>query len=550
MGQGPCCSANRKIESTIEQQREEIYLKAQLSKFQNTCSTIKLDFNDQKVSDYGLNRLYELIDRFPRLKEFDVDLSRSNEHVSDSGLMSLCQILNKFPKLTSLHMNLTNCAGISDAGVKDLFEVIMRCLSELQELSLDFRSTKISLESFGSEVGGNQIEGLKKLNLNFEECVGLTSLGVNKFNSTLVKFTQLTDLQLKMTLHSKITDGAIENLCKSFTKLTQLQNLNFKLIDVANKTSDTFLITLSESLPKLTELKELSLKFGLNYTTVEYFAKLTESISKMKKLHQLGIDLVNQKNISDIHLKRLGECLTKLPELKKFSLSLENKPVIYDESITNFFIYFTDLATLKSLSLHFGQNPKLAENVWDKLSEMLFNSKFQSNLQELSLDFNECQFSDAGSSKLCQSLLGMKSLTKLSLGLRQTQITDESMITLNDCIQTLPKLTFIDINISKNTNITDTTLETVSNMLEKLKTLTIANLKFAETQISDKGLITLSSKLVKCIEFSAITSINFDFSACPNISEAGSQIFLRDVNAKRTTVTMLTTIGRASFRKK
>lgn len=255
------------------------------------------------ITEIGVTQFAESIEKFSKLKEFIFDIPESFS-IRHEGHMALSEALSMLTSLESLSLIFGNNYQ-TKAVFLDYYANTIKNLHNLKNLRLsiscnhDIRSAQINL--LGECI--SNLKFLQDINIYFSVS-GLTGNFFSSFVSQIGSSTAAKSLN----------SLSISFNCSQFQK------------------NEQDMIVICDSLSNLTGLKELNLEINVKSEDEKSVIRLFESISNLKKIEILEIQLVNYA--LDITLtKKFIKKIVSLRDLKKLKLFYIRKNRIATHSV-------------------------------------------------------------------------------------------------------------------------------------------------------------------------------------------------------------------------
>ncbi|XP_072550952.1 protein NLRC5 isoform X2 [Salminus brasiliensis] len=258
-------------------------------------------------------------------------LSLSHHVISDSGAAELGNALQSLTQIRSL--NLSHCAGWTEAGGRNLVHALVQCLS-LEEIRLD--SLQLNKESTVCLAQGlRTMTSLKKISLNKMVLASKDSSGVLCVLASLQVLSRLEEIELEGL---RMADRGIEELVKYIPKWTTLRKINLSANCVSdqagemlvnalshcralqqiylfrNNLSHGFAARLGQILPSLSQLTELDL--SENQLGQKGSLSLCEGLVSLKALNKLRLTSIGASDLTGV-----ASCLKHCTSVESISLA-------------------------------------------------------------------------------------------------------------------------------------------------------------------------------------------------------------------------------------
>jgi len=421
--------------------------------------------------------------------EREVDIADLNIEMKDLDIPTnvisrLFSRLSLLPKLTSIHIDLSS--------KHSQWDQLITCLQEIQKT----------------------LATLKRLFLNFKECLNFSNESLSQFGSRVLLALPLQGLQLDFTRCDKISNEGLISLGKSISSLSSLQELQLDFTR-CDKISDEGLISLGKSISPLSSLQQLSLNFAESCQISDRgLGSLSKSLASIPTLELISLNFDKCNQISEKGLSSLSMNIRPLLSLHHLSLNFKRCNQISDEGLKPLSVSIFSLPSLQHLSLNFAMCKKISD---EGLAYAIQFICLRETLQHLSLDFHECHYPKKGVELLSLLLAQLKALQSLDLYLQLGLDPDKTLNNLSKSLVPLQALRHLSLDFMRYSFASDKALKALSKSLASLVLLQHLSLNFGSwSEISDTGLSNLISALIFLVSLQHL-SLNFEF--CKKISD-------------------------------
>jgi len=192
-------------------------------------STLKIDFvRENKINDETLSGLAQSLNNLGQLTSFDLSCNKQydNSKVSQTGLHRLFEALKNLKNLKELVLRVNRYEKIiTDISAAILWRSL-RSLTNLKSLSLDLASNKLGNKAMSQlEKALAALKGMETLRINVEDCEWMTSRAVKVLLSRLKEMGSLMNLVVKIGCkrvdHSLVV--VLTEILYSFERLESLE---------------------------------------------------------------------------------------------------------------------------------------------------------------------------------------------------------------------------------------------------------------------------------------------------------------------------------------
>ncbi|KAL4472616.1 hypothetical protein ABPG74_018565 [Tetrahymena malaccensis] len=387
----------------------------------NQLQKLFLGYWQNDLSDAGFCALFEnLFQSSQNLLQVDLQLKVNQNKIRENDLI----IQNKNQALNKLAIQFQN------SNLK--YFLVFQNLPQIEDLVIEFEQTELSEQAF-QQVSSvinqcSKSSSFNKLNL----CIPLKSQKVDQFSKSLSLCNQLQSLSLKCTQQSGMKEFLQQFSIKEFSELNlkelkfalecqfnnelicflsqalstqqNLINLNLQLInDKLNEVVDFELTSLFDYLQSLEYLKVLSLQIKCFNQLPNTGQIIGSSISQIKTLEQLDLDLSNNK-LNEIGVKQIIDSLSALKDLQKLKIKLSSNPIQLEDlgRTTQGFSY---LDNLKELFFILDLNDTYDQH--DILFDLANNLKKNSKLQYLQINLFGFEFPDTKALRAIKKIISL-----------------------------------------------------------------------------------------------------------------------------------------------
>ncbi|KAL4499451.1 hypothetical protein ABPG73_009001 [Tetrahymena malaccensis] len=264
-----------------------------------------------KQNNY-FNDLYELLLRdFSQLEEAFIDLRYKN--IQSEGASSLSSKLENCLKIKNLDLNLY-CNGVEDEGAYNLTSELNLCLN-LTFLNIDLSENHIGPTGcLNLSLTLNKLENLLTLNLNLSDNP-IGDEGVQSLVSNSQNFQSLTSLNLQITNCGICQQGA-SFLGKSLVRIATLQDLAINI-----STNSIKVQGLKDLCSPFFQNQKFQIKFDLDARYNNTFENDEIDFQNIFSLNS-NLKSLNLNLISIFQIINFGKCLVNCINLLTLSLEI------------------------------------------------------------------------------------------------------------------------------------------------------------------------------------------------------------------------------------
>eukprot|EP01017_Pseudomicrothorax_dubius_P028996 TRINITY_DN3492_c0_g1_i12.p1 TRINITY_DN3492_c0_g1~~TRINITY_DN3492_c0_g1_i12.p1 ORF type:complete len:832 (-),score=90.67 TRINITY_DN3492_c0_g1_i12:50-2545(-) len=493
-------------------------------KTQQVGISFKLIWCDEGIV-VNFMKIVRKLGEFYFLQELIIDVSACN--FEDQCCKYICYLLQNSKCLRSLNLVLDQ-TQFTDSGIISLAEGIST-LSLLSSLSLDFGFSVIT--NYGvSHIAKaiSVLKDLKSLTLGFASCVRITSSYLDELAVIPQNCTKLTEVVLDLR-NNRISPTAVKQAFNSFESLKNLVRFSVGLRGV-----NANIVTAVSALESVTELS-----LDLGGIPDEHMISLSEAIQGKKRLSSINISLRPYTNITDFGLSALLNGISTILALSELDLNFMSPGIVSSktlESLGGLLKKCSSIATLNfqfqstnhSNSGFFALSEGLRalkqakhisltiskDSISDETAALIVNAiSHQRQLSKLVLCFPMCGYiRDRTFQGICSILNCNSSISKLEISLSETQFSDDAAKMFASGLNSLVDLTEILLDISQ-TNVSENGVICVLDCLLSLGKLRRLNLVLNHLSLSD----VIGDKIATLLRHTEI--INFSlFGVQSNIS--------------------------------
>jgi len=242
---------------------------------------------DLSLVNCGITNTYQIVQGLQDSLQLEsLTLNFSGNDYDDTGFNELLKLLKIARNLTNLNLNFSDCGGVRNFSVEVLKEGLIQ-LSKLKRLGLSFqRCTKIKDTGIHYlSKAFSEMSGLKELKLSLLGCTNITDVGTESICKSLANMG-LTRLVLQLG-KCPITDLTVRDLSKTLKQLNQLRDLHLNFDECKNITEkgiDELFTSLEMLKEKFEFLLSIEKNKELTNQTLVNIAKRIPGLTNMKLL--------------------------------------------------------------------------------------------------------------------------------------------------------------------------------------------------------------------------------------------------------------------------
>jgi len=398
---------------------------------------------------------------------FDYDIKK------EQGFYGISEKLKNLKKISSMNIQFSQC-NINDDEMKELLKVM--CIQK--------KSSKLDISYHGDSM-------LKK---------GFISL-----NKTIASCQNLSDLRVYLGFSTQNLPSMITNeFFNELSRLTELKALKLTFPKVVN-TDKGFFESITQCFKELKKLQRLDLTFQAGYNIENKNLKImARRLSEFNELSHLSLNLGRIVKINTA-IEDISNSVQILKNLKSFYIHLDGYKKIDEKVFHSSISKISAQTSLTTLTLNFGEI-----NIPDNF--IMLGNLYQ--LKNLDLSFY-CRGSLTNGmlSSISQALSCLKGLESFRLYISGSKESDTSVYCLADALTSSTKLKSLILTFQAATFLTDSYCNYLKEPFSKLQELECLELYFPSPQLTDQGIVEISSALASLRK---LLSLKLNFYNCQN----------------------------------
>ncbi|KAL4510481.1 hypothetical protein ABPG72_004635 [Tetrahymena utriculariae] len=304
-----------------------------LSECQN-LRQVFINFQDSLVNDKQIIQYSQIFSNLNQITA--LSLNFENNQIQNDGIIKLADSISQINQIEVLYLKMRN-NQITQEGFQHFFQKLKQN-KYLQNLTFILSKNKVEGDLHQVFVYLSEFLSLKKLELVLDE--------------NYLEFNQ--ELQINNS-----------NLNKQLSEL----NLSLNKCSLSQKSLNNLLRGMSE----YKSIRNLTLKFQLNYLGASYVQPFTEQLFKFNKLNKLQLNLDDNIGFGE-GVTQIAQILIQFSSLKYLSLGLSNCHLGYDQ-VTELIDNLGKLQSLVGLQIDIQHNYQVNYGNLIKISKQI--SKFR-----------------------------------------------------------------------------------------------------------------------------------------------------------------------------
>lgn len=237
-----------------------------------------------------------------------LDLSILKDVVKEQEQVhTLAKAVAPLTSLLYLHLDFSNCQDLVNTTI---LSNSLACLTQLQDLFLHFTSCGVN----SAEFAGCLASSLKKLDLSFQFCSGLSNTSIEELGAGLSRLRDLEVLDLNLDCCDHVS--SLDGLGEGFRGLLTLRILK---LDISRLSKLRSLDGLGSGMSALAALEDLWVQTSFN-KAMSSIAQFGKSLAHMPLMQNLELNFQYCSQIESI--EELGQSLSNLGRLKHLRLGL------------------------------------------------------------------------------------------------------------------------------------------------------------------------------------------------------------------------------------